>query len=174
MFQRLQQLHLEGNIDEVKHIASVEPNSKSIIISLVCGAINHCPHDIYLSNQLLILIKQTRIRAPINTFTCIHYHPFHTEFLFGRSHKHRRNWPCSSKISSGKEWFIQLSSLLYSFDPCFNVGFVKITKTVAVTILNHPQQHYYDCSLGFGVSALKPVMRIVTGLDLGPTRYPWR
>jgi len=28
-------------------------------------------------------------------------------------------------------------------------------------------------SLGFGVSALKPVMRIVTGLDLGPTRYPW-
>ena len=110
MFRRLQQLHLEGNIDEVKHIASVEPNSKSIIISLVCGAINHCPHDIYLNNLLLILIKQTRIRAPINTFTCIHYHPFHTEFLFGRSHKHRRNWPCSSKISSGKEWFIQLSS----------------------------------------------------------------
>ena len=31
-----------------------------------------------------------------------------------------------------------------------------------------------NLSVGFAVSALKPVMRIVSGLDLGPVRYPYR
>ena len=40
--------------------------------------------------------------------------------------------------------------------------------------IDHHQHNFDYHSLGFGVSALKPVMRIVTGLDLGPTRFPWR